>query len=418
MKVSLHKGVSTAITVSALGYFVDIYDLVLFGVVRIDSLKGIGVPAANITREGEFLLNIQMIGLLIGGIIWGILGDKKGRLSVLFGSILLYSLANLANAFINDLVSYAILRFIAGVGLAGELGAGVTLVSELMSIKTRGWGATIIASFGALGAVVAGAVATIDWQLEFANWRMAYLIGGIMGLALLMLRIGVYESGMFQEMKESKVKKGNFLQLFYNKSSFVRYLRCILIGVPIWFVIGILIFQSKEFSESLGLPPIVPAFTIMAAYAGLTAGDLLSGIISQSLGSRKKAVLAFLIFSAILIVYYLNLPGATPTQFYILCFLMGCGTGYWAMFMMIAAEQFGTNIRATVTTTVPNFVRGSVVPVTWLFQLFRDGVFAGIKGANIPAAAIVGIVVMSLAFWALYKMEETFGKDLNYLEIH
>jgi putative MFS transporter len=418
MKVSIHKGVGTAITVAALGYFVDIYDLVLFGVVRIDSLRGIGVPDSDITREGEFLLNIQMIGLLIGGIIWGVLGDRKGRLSVLFGSILLYSLANIANAFINDLASYAVLRFIAGIGLAGELGAGVTLVSELMSIKTRGWGATIIASFGALGAVLAGAVATIDWQVNFANWRMAYLVGGVMGIALLLLRIGVYESGMFQEIKDSDVKKGDFLQLFYRKSSFLRYLRCIVIGIPIWFVIGILIFQSKEFAESLGLPAIVPAYTIMAAYAGLTAGDMLSGIVSQSLGSRKKAVLAFLLLSAAGIIYYLNLQKVSPGHFYFLCFLLGCGTGYWAMFMMIAAEQFGTNIRATVTTTVPNFVRGSVAPVTWLFQFFRDLVFVDIKGANVPAALVVGTVVMGLAFWALYQMEETYGKDLNFLEEH
>jgi MFS family permease len=418
MKVSVHKGVGTAITVAALGYFVDIYDLVLFGVVRIDSLKSIGVSDSAITREGEFLLNIQMIGLLIGGIIWGILGDKKGRLSVLFGSILLYSFANIANAFVNDLSSYAVLRLIAGIGLAGELGAGVTLVSELMSIKTRGWGATIIASFGALGAVVAGAVATVDWQMNFANWRMAYLIGGLMGLALLLLRIGVYESGMFKEIKDSSVKKGDFFQLFYRRTNFLRYLRCILIGIPIWFVIGILIFQSKEFAESLGLPAIIPAYTIMAAYAGLTAGDMLSGVVSQTLGSRKKAVLAFLLFTAGGIAYYLNLREATPNHFYFLCFFMGCGTGYWAMFMMIAAEQFGTNIRATVTTTVPNFVRGSVVPVTWLFQFFRDFVFADSKGANVPAALVVGGLVMGLSFWALYQMEETYGKDLNFLEEH
>jgi len=407
-----NKGVYTAIAVAALGYFVDIYDLVLFGVVREASLKGLGITSlSEISKYGDFLYNWQMIGMLTGGVLWGILGDKKGRLSVLFGSIIMYSVANILNGFVTDIPTYALLRFIAGVGLAGELGAGITLVNELMSKENRGYGATIIACVGTLGAVTAGFVAG---QFE---WRTAYFVGGGMGLALLILRIGVFESGMFKQMKEVTVQKGNFFSLFKDRKTFTKYLSCILIGIPIWYIVGILIFHTREFGVALNVTQtadnrIVTGVAYMYCYAGLSIGDLACGLLSQYLKSRKKAILLFLVLSTVTIVYFLLLKNPSVQVYYFNCLLVGIVGGYWAMFVTVASEQFGTNIRATVTTSVPNFVRGSVVLLILSFEALR-----GENNENvINAALIVGGVTMAISFFALFQLKDTFGKDLNYYE--
>lgn len=413
------RGVVLAIVVAALGYFVDIYDLILFGVIRVDSLKDIGLTQQQIQTDGEIVLSVQMIGLLLGGIVWGIIGDRKGRLSVLFGSILIYSLANIANGFVNDLTSYAVLRFIAGIGLAGELGAGITLVSELMTKEKRGYGTTIVAAFGLLGAVVAGAVGGYNWNLGIANWRVAYFVGGGLGLLLLVLRIGVFESGMFSQAKAASVQRGNFLALFTKKERFLKYLHSILIGIPIWYIVGLLVFFLPEFVQALDLPARVQenvnvGQAISLCYIGLAIGDISSGLLSQVLKSRKRAVATFMVLTVAFGGYYL-LGGMTSlTQVYVTCFLLGFGTGYWAVFVTVASEQFGTNIRATVTTTVPNFVRGSLSLVILLFTFLREENGLGLGMVN--SALIVGGIVFAAAFTSLYLMPETYGKDLNYLE--
>jgi MFS family permease len=419
------KGVYSAVAVAALGYFVDIYDLILFGVVRISSLNSLGLTGEELTIKGEMLINIQMIGMLIGGILWGIMGDRRGRLSVLFGSIIMYSVANIANGFVDSITGYAIWRFIAGIGLAGELGAGITLVSESMSKENRGYGTTIVASFGLLGAIAAGFVGKMNWNIHigdelFDNWRVAYIVGGVLGLALLVLRIGVYESGMYDSLKGHQVKRGDLSQLFTNKNNFIKYLNCILIGLPLWFVIGVLVIQSPEFAKALGIPlpqdpKTIAPNAIMLAYIGLSMGDLASGLISQVLKSRKKAVGIFLGLTALSAFIYLNSFNTSLFFFYALCFSMGFSVGYWAMFVTIGSEQFGTNLRATVTTTVPNFVRGSLFPLTLLYQFLRENIFTG-TNANLLAANTVMLFCMIIAFTALYYLEETFGKDLNYVE--
>jgi MFS family permease len=408
-----------AITVAALGYFVDIYDLILFGVVRISSLNGLGIlDPDSVRREGEFLINVQMSGLLIGGFLWGILGDKRGRLSVLFGSILMYSIANIANGFVESINSYAFWRFIAGIGLAGELGAGVTLVSELMSKEKRGLGTTIIASFGLLGAVAAGRVAGHNWNLGYENWRIAYFIGGAMGLCLLFLRVGVNESGMFTRIQTQKVNKGDISLIIKRKYALIKYLNCTLIGIPLWFVIGVLVFQSPEFGRSLGLPYNIDAGNaIMLAYLGLSTGDLASGLLSQFLKSRKKSVLVFLVFTTLVTIHYLTMPSVvSEVYFYFIIFLLGFGVGYWAVFVTIASEQFGTNVRATVATTVPNLVRGALVPSTLMFQFLRDDLLNGRPKSDLIAAGGVMLILMPIAFFSLYQLKETFGKNLDYVE--
>jgi len=392
------------VIVAALGYFVDIYDLILFGIVRVPSLTDIGVPAEQLKDTGVFLMNMQMIGMLLGGIVWGILGDKKGRLSTLFLTILLYSLANIANGFVQTVDQYAILRIIAGFGLAGELGIGITLVSEVMSKETRAWGTSIVAGVGIIGAVLA------FWVAEW-GWREAYFVGGVLGLLLLALRVYVHESGMFDKVKHSNVKRGNFLSLFTNRKRLIKYISCILIGMPVWFVIGILIMLSKEFGEALGITgPVNTGKAVMYHYIGAAFGAVILTYISIKLKSRKKSLLIAIASLALFCAWYFSASGSTPTTYYIISFVLGLAMGYWGIFVTVASEQFGTNIRSTVTTTVPNFVRGTLVGMTTWWGAMSVGM--GI----IQAAIIVGAVVLVIAFVAVFFLDETHDKDLDYTE--
>ena len=399
---------SIPVIISALGYFVDIYDLLLFGIVRIPSLKALGL---NPDVDGTFILNAQMIGLLLGGIFWGIFGDKKGRLSVLFGSILVYSLANIACGFLpyfpkDHLVyQYAGLRFIAGIGLAGELGAGITLVSESLPKNLRAIGTSVVAGFGLMGAVVA------QLTVELAGgWNVSYIIGGILGILLLFLRISVSESGIYKTIEHQSVSKGNFLSFFTNKDRLIRYLKCIAIGLPTWFCIGILAVLANQFAPELGIENLNPGKAIMWAYVGISAGDLASGFISHLLKSRKKAIFYMLVFTVIGVAIMLFGKTNTETKYYIFCVWLGLGTGYWAMFVTLAAEQFGTNIRNTATTTVPNMVRGLVPVMIFAFDLFKKDF------SVIVSAAIAGIIVFGLAFYSSLTVSETHDRDLDFTE--
>lgn len=396
---------SIPVIVAALGYFVDIYDLILFSIVRVQSLKSIGLAGQDILDKGVFLLNMQMAGMLLGGILWGILGDKKGRVKILFGSIFLYSIANIANGFVDSIQSYAVWRFIAGIGLAGELGAGVTLVLENLPKHSRGYGTMIVATVGVSGAILANCIA------KYFDWRIAYFIGGGLGMLLLIMRISVYESGMYKQIEEKDISRGNLFMLFTNKKRFFKYMNSILIGLPIWFCVGILITFSPEFAKTMNISGTINAGeAVMFCYIGLVFGDFISGFLSQYFQSRKKIVLMFLVLSSISIALYFMLHGASSSFFYLACGIIGFAVGYWAIFITIAAEQFGTNIRATVASTVPNFIRGTVIPITFLFQVTKK--HFGILNAG----AMVGALCMLIAFYALYRLEETFHKDLNYIE--
>lgn len=400
----LSRAALLAVIVAALGYLVDIYDLILFGVIRDASLEGIGVALADRARVGENLMSIQMAGMLLGGIVWGILGDKRGRLSVLFGSILLYSLANIANGFVTDVTTYGVLRFVAGVGLAGELGAGITLVTELIDKRRRGLATTVVAGVGICGAILAGVVGrTFEWQT-------AYWIGGVMGLLLLCLRLGVLESGIFARVKASDVSRGNFFALFATASRRRRYVSIILAGVPVWYGVGLLAIGSPEITGALGVDPLpVRGTAIVCMYTGLAMGDFGSGIVSQLLKSRRKAILAFLALNVGAIAFYF-LCSSSATLVYVACFLLGIANGYWAVFVTTAAEQFGTNLRATAATTAPNFVRGSLTLMTFLFHALAETL-------SLPMAALaVGVLVIGLAFLSVLGIEETFGKDLDFVE--
>lgn len=398
------------VIICGLGYFVDVYDLILFSIVKNTSLRDIGVSAAQMQDASEFILSAQMLGMLAGGLIFGILADKRGRLSILMTSILLYSLMNIANAFVGSVEVYALFRFLSGVGLAGELGVAITLVAEIMPRDKRGYGTTVVATLGILGAVVAYLVH------ELFNWQTAYVIGGLMGLALLAARVRVFESGMFKAAAEKTVTKGNVLMLL-TKQRIGRYISCIAIGLPVWYVIGILVTFSAGFTtESGSAASIVDGQSVMWAYVGLAAGDLLSGLLSQLLRSRKRAILVFLLLTMAASAWYLLTPDKSTTLTYVQCAVLGFSVGYWAVFVTTAAEQFGTNLRATVATTVPNFVRGSLFPALALFAFLRKGFATADPTPLISSALIVGCLTMVLAFIGWIFLKETYGKDLDYVE--
>jgi MFS transporter, putative metabolite:H+ symporter len=399
-----------AVVVAALGYFVDIYDLILFGTVRNASLAELGYRGDAAAVEGLFLFKCQMGGLLVGGVLWGVLGDKRGRLSVLFGSIITYSLANLANGAVQSVEQYAVCRVIAGIGLAGELGAGITLVSELMDKHRRGVATAIVAGFGISGGVAAGIVGGgVPSIFPGADWRVAYYIGGGLGLALLLLRIGVVESGLFARVAATDVRRGNFLTLFASGARIRRYVGLICVGVPVWYVIGILVTFGDRLGGAMGVV-VSPATALMWCYAGCAVGDLGSGLLSQVLRSRKRALALFLALTVVAIAAYFLVGGTSEAAFYACCAALGAGAGYWAVFVTVAAEQFGTNLRATVATTTPNFVRGSAVLVAMAFEALVSPL--GLLGA----AAAVGAIAIGIAVIGLATLRETFGVDLDFTE--
>lgn len=409
-KTSYKPLFSLPVIVAALGYFVDIYDLLLFGIVRNPSMESLHLDPDT---TGVTIINVQMAGLLLGGILWGILGDKRGRLSVLFGSILLYSIANIACGFLphfpaeNAGFYYGMLRFIAGVGLAGELGAGITLVSESLPKELRAIGTSLVAGFGLLGAVVANLTVKLSDE-----WTTAYFIGGGMGISLLLLRVGVAESGIYKETSaKHDVPKGNFLLFFTSWSRFVRYLKCIGIGLPTWFCIGVLAQLGNQFGEALKIPGgISPGDAIMWGYIGVSAGDFFSGFLSHWLHSRKKAITWMMVFTSISVVWILFGGVKTQTMYYALCAWFGFGTGYWAMFVTVGAEQFGTNIRSTAATTIPNIVRGTVPLMYFAYEGLLP--HAGV----IISGAIVGLVCFGIGLFSTATVPETHGRDLDFIE--
>jgi putative MFS transporter len=396
---------SIPVLVAALGYFVDIYDLLLFGMIRSGSLKNLGLTGDAAIKTGLEIMSIQMYGMLAGGILWGVMGDKKGRLSVLFGSIILYSLANIANGLVHTVLQYDICRFIAGLGLAGELGAGITLVSELISKEKRGIATSLVAGIGLTGAIAAYFIS------QAFDWRICFYIGGALGMLLLLLRIRVFESGMYKQIQNASIQKGNFLMFFTNGRRFKKYLLSILIGLPSWYVIGLLIQVSDKFGKEFGIPdPISPGKAVMYAYIAISIADVLIGLVSHVLKSRKQAFYIFYAITIAGILLYFRQYGGSSTNMYLICALMGFGTGFWALFVTMAAEHFGTNLRATAATTVPNMVRGSLPLIIIMFKAFQP------RFTFIEAGAVTGIIVMLISTVSIFLTEETFGKDLNFIE--
>ncbi len=400
---------SLPVIVAALGYFVDIYDLLLFTIVKKASMLGVGSTDVSILVDSTKVINWQMVGLLIGGILWGVIGDKKGRLSVLFGSILLYSVANFITGYVTTVDQYAYARFVAGIGLAGELGAGITLVSELLSKDKRGIGTSLVAGIGLFGAVFA------YFTYKFTNdWRLCYKIGGVLGIGLLFLRVSVAESGMFKEVKNLNISRGNVLMFFNNATRFRKYILAILIGLPTWYVIGILVNQSDRFGKDMfGSVTIDSGKAIMFAYAAIAIGDILIGFVSQYFKSRKKALFIFYGLTIIGLILFFSPLNNSDTAMYAICAMLGFSTGFWAIFVTMGAEQFGTNLRATAATTIPNMVRGALPLINLMFlNLFQKSWGWGLTKSGI----ITGVVVISITLVAAYFTEETFHKDLNYVE--
>jgi len=399
---------SLPVIVGALGFFVDVYDLLLFSIIRKPSLESLHLSADEVLSKGELIISVQMIGLVVGGIVWGIMGDKKGRLSVLFGSIILYSLANIANGMVQTVPQYVLMRFLAGIGLAGELGASITLVSEMLPKEKRGLGATVITCVGVCGSITAFFV----YQF-FKDWRLCFYIGGVMGILLLFLRANIMESGMFGEVKKLGVQRGNFLMLFTKKERALRYLKGVLIGLPVWYAIGVLVTFSDKFGKEFGIAGMDPGKAIMYQYIGIGLGDLSAGLLSNYLKSRKKALFTFFsILSLFVTLYFLQSGGHGNTQtMYLLCSGLGFGAGFSVLYITMSAEQFGTNLRASTAISIPNVVRGILPLIILLHRGLRN-----LTGNYVTGGWITGIIIMALAVTAAYHTKETFGRDMNYVE--
>ncbi|MBL0339832.1 MAG: MFS transporter [Bacteroidetes bacterium] len=402
----IHSPFNLAVIAAGLGFFVDAFDLFLFTIYRIPSLTELGLTGNDLKLEGEKLLGIQMLGMMIGGILTGMIGDRKGRVAVLFGSILLYSSANIANAFVQDVQAYALIRFLAGVGLAGELGAGITLVSETMSVERRGYGTILVATMGALGAVCAGLAGDI------LPWRTAFFVAGIAGLLLLLLRMKSLESSMFQKaIQVPSHVKGSFRYLFSKPERTLKYSACILMGIPIWYSVGILMTLSPELAKDFNVDGwvLTKAFTLFQL--GITSGDLSSGVLSQVFKTRKKIILSYMILAILASALYFYFFSVGIGS-YTLCFLMGLGCGYLSVFVTATAEHFGTNLRVLVTATVTNFMRGSVTLLI-PFHLWLENSF---EMSLSQSLILTGVMVWSLALVSVLLLAETYGKDLDYLE--
>lgn len=394
-----------AVIVSALGFFVDVYDLLLFGIVRKPSLSDLGLSANEVLTQGELIISVQMIGLLVGGVIWGILGDKKGRLKVLFASILMYSVANILNGMVTNIPQYIILRFIAGIGLAGELGAGVTLVSEILPKEKRGIASAMIASFGILGAVTAFILN------RYFDWRTCYYIGGGLGLILLLLRVSVSESGLFTQITTTTVSRGNFLMFFNDRDRFSRFIKCLFIGLPAWYIIGVLVTFSDQFGNELGIPGIDPGRAIMYLYLAIAFGDLTVGLLAQYLQSRKKALLIFYGVTIFFMILYFTQNGGSASNFYLICAGLGYGTGFTVVYITMSAEQFGTNLRASAAISIPNMVRGALPLIILLFKFTRT-----LFDSYVIGGWVTGAILFAIAIPAAITTRETFGRDLDYVE--
>jgi putative MFS transporter len=394
-----------AVIVSALGFFVDTYDLLLFAIIRKPSLASLGLNPADILSKGELLISIQMIGMVIGGIIFGVLGDKKGRLKVLFGSILLYSIANIANGMVTTLNQYIVLRFIAGVGLAGELGAGITLVSELLPKEKRSMAAGFIAGFGLFGVVAASVIS------KMVDWRVCYYIGGVLGFVLLLMRVQVKESTIFKQVQQTTISKGNFLMFFNNRKRFAKYMQCILIGLPVWYIIGILVTFSDQFGKAFGINGVEPGTSIMCLYMAIAAGDFSVGWLSHRLQSRKKTLFIFYSIAIVFTVLFFLQNGGSPTWFYLICAGLGFGAGLNVVYITSSVEQFGTNLRASAGISIPNMVRGTLPLMILLFKFTRTFFNSYVKGGW-----VTGLIIFAIGITAAWFLDETYGKELDFTE--
>jgi MFS family permease len=393
------------ISVAALGYFVDLYDMLIFSSERVEALGSIGVAKQKMGEVGLMLQNYQMLGLVIGGFLFGILADKFGRLRVLFASILLYSVANIGNAFVTNVPAFAVARLIAGIGLAGELGVALSWISESLKPQQRTIATTIVSAFGLLGGVVAAIMAT------HFHWQTSYMIGGIMGLVLLAFRVSLNESKLFEQTRQSSAKKGNLFQLLSNKKQLKKFVLCVLSGAPAFVLLSIYVTLAPEFGAAFGITEqISVAHGIMVFLIVFAMSDVACGLLSKIMRKRKTPLLIFACLQILSIGYYLLVPPQTVEAFYFRCMLLGFSAGYWGILITNSLEQFGTNIRATVATSTPSLIRGMTIPASIFFTVVSK------QTSLVTAGAIVGFSLVAISIVSILLLDDKFENDLNFME--
>jgi hypothetical protein len=248
---------------------------------------------------------------------------------------------------------------------------------------------------------------------ELFDWRTCYYIGGALGLTLLLLRMQVKESVLFKQVKQAGVKRGDFLMFFNNKERALLYLRCIMIGIPAWYIIGVLVTFSDQFGKEFGIEGIDPGKAIMYQYMAIAFGDLTAGLLSKLLNSRKKALFVFYGITTLFLGLYFGLRGGGSAQnMYWLCAGLGFGTGFSVIYITMSAEQFGTNLRATAAVTIPNMVRGALPLIIILFKGMRNW-----TGSYVTGAVLTGALLMLIAVYAAIGIRETYNKELDFVEV-
>jgi MFS transporter, putative metabolite:H+ symporter len=394
------------LAVAALGYFVDVYDLLIFGAERVESLQAVGVPKEDMKDVGILILNFQMAGLILGGFLFGILADKLGRLKVLFASILLYSVANIANAFVTTVPAFAGARFFAGIGLAGELGVALSWISESLERRQRTIATMIVSAIGLFGGIAAALVGSV------CHWKTSYIIGGVMGLILLVLRISVKESKIFIKNQFKDIKRGDLIELFGSRKQLYKYLLCVFAGAPAVVFINLYITLTPEFALAFGITEPVSVSTAIMVYLMVFAvSDILCGFLSKLMQKRKGPLLIYACMQIFATAYFLLAPPDTAMGYYYRCAFLGFSIGYWGILITNSVEQFGTNIRATVATSTPNLIRGLTIPASLIFTNLIPAY------GLVRSGAIVGFSLIVISIISILLLKDKFENNLNFTEV-
>lgn len=415
-KETKHKEQSIAllILVASLGYFVDAYDLIIASVVRSSAIVELGLAQVGTpehTKYAQLFEYVQSAGILLGGIIFGVYSDKKGRKKALYYSIAIYSIANILNGLLSASVPfvgtvYCILRFICGFALAAELSIGIVMISETMKAKHRGYGTMIVVSFGILGAVLAAVL----FEFIGIHWQTLYLIGGIAGVLLLIFRFSVKETNPFLDLENQESERGSWVMIFKNRRLLKILFNAILLGFPIYFFISIPIKFATDYGKELGLT-IKGTIPIIVFYIAMSVSDIIANYLCQLFENRKKVLYFYLGLCTISVFLLHFYPPTTPEQyFYLFSPLMGFASGYWALLITFTNEQIGTNIRSTYTTAVPNVVRSLFIPIQLLLTVLQP------TFGTSTSVFYIGVLAVILALLGLYSLKETWGKNLKFID--
>jgi MFS transporter, putative metabolite:H+ symporter len=381
------------------GYFIDIFDLVLFSTLRISSFEELKIT--DPTYWTVVFFNLQMTGILVGGIFWGKMADIKGRSWSFMGTILVFSIANIINGLTSSLTVYGICRFIAGFGLAGEMGSGIALICEKVPDEKRSLYLGFVSSLGCIGAVLSG------WLGDIVYWRYLFIGSGFAGILLTLLRKNLLEPDLFRKTATLNIPRGQWKTLFQSPPDLIRFILLIFLGIPMWYIIGILWSFSTEMTSTIGLNIFTSGQAILWGYVGVWMGDMLMPFVSQFLKSRIFTIQICLIMMLLGVIYLFQFQPHSLLSFQLTHIFLGFTIGYWAVYATLCGESFGTNIRALTSTSLPSLIRFSSIPMMIIYQYGRDE-------NELNIALGMGLTVLCISMITTYFIKDTFQKDIDF----